>query len=223
VQRALKVINKSPPALVAATATTPSNQDEVDAWEELEGIARGTIILSLHPTIAEAIDTTKSVPDIWAAIKNKYGKPGPSGIYLEFKKLLGTEIPNNADPSLALDAMSTSIGKMKALGCEVLHKIQVLMYMSKLGSGFDMVTQRLNLAENLTKVGIPEVEKSIWLTWEQRASKKNPPQATKISTVKCAPGEQQFSKQQETQDEGSQRKQTRRAGKARQPAEREAN
>jgi hypothetical protein len=113
--------------LVAATATTPSNQDEIDAWEELEGIARGTIILSLHPTIAEAIDTTKTVPDIWAMIKTKYGKPGPSGIYLEFKKLLGTEIPNNADPSLALDAMSTSISKMKALGCEVPHKIQVLM------------------------------------------------------------------------------------------------
>jgi hypothetical protein len=39
VQRVLKVITKSPPALVAATATTPSNQDEVDTWEELEGIA----------------------------------------------------------------------------------------------------------------------------------------------------------------------------------------
>jgi hypothetical protein len=81
--------------------------------------------------------------------------------------------------------MSTSIGKMKALDCEVPHKIQVLMYMSKLGSGFNMVAQRLNLVEDLTKVDIPEVEKSIRLTWEQRASKKNPPQATKISAVKC--------------------------------------
>jgi hypothetical protein len=70
--------------------------------------------------------------------------------------------------------MSTSIGKMKALGCEVPHKIQVLIYMSKLGSGFDMVAQRLNLAEDLAKVDIPDVKKSIRLTWEQRSSKKNP-------------------------------------------------
>jgi hypothetical protein len=39
VQKVLKVITKSPPTLVLATSTTPSNQDAVDAWEELEGIA----------------------------------------------------------------------------------------------------------------------------------------------------------------------------------------
>jgi hypothetical protein len=47
VQKALKVITRSGPTLDVKVG----NEAECDAWEELEGIARGVIILSLHPTI----------------------------------------------------------------------------------------------------------------------------------------------------------------------------
>jgi hypothetical protein len=87
VQKALNVITKSPPVL----NTAGSNQDELNTWEELEGLARGVIILSLHPTIAEAVDPMKMVKEVWDEVKLKYGKPGPSGIYLEFKKILATD------------------------------------------------------------------------------------------------------------------------------------
>jgi hypothetical protein len=89
VQKALKVITRAGPTLDVKIG----NEAECDAWEELEGIARGVIILSLHPTIAEAIDATKPVKEVWSDLKEKYGKPGPSGIYSEFKKILATEIP----------------------------------------------------------------------------------------------------------------------------------
>jgi hypothetical protein len=98
VQKALKVITKSPPVL----NTAGTNQDELNTWEELKGLARGVIILSLHPTIAEAVDPAKTVKEVWDEVKLKYGKPGPSGIYLEFKKVLATDIPGNTDPLLDL-------------------------------------------------------------------------------------------------------------------------
>jgi hypothetical protein len=103
-----------------------------------EDIARGVIILTLHPTIAESVDPTKTVKEILGEIKDKYGKPGPSGIYLEFKKMLWIEIPSGADPSLALEGLNNGFAKLKALGCEIPQKIQVLMFMSKLsGPGLD--------------------------------------------------------------------------------------
>src|ERR1700735_3135264 len=165
VQKALKVIRRSPPQLDAER----SNEVEVEAWEELEGIARGVIILSLHPTIAEAIDASKPVKDVWEELEDKYGKPGPSGIYSEFKKILATEIPSNSDPSLALESLKTGFSKMKSLGCEVPHKIAVLMYMSKLGgsTGYELIVQNLASTEDLSKPSIPEIERLIRLAWEQ--------------------------------------------------------
>src|ERR1700750_1804475 len=214
VQKALKVIKKSPVTLNAAG----SNQDEVDAWEEVEGIARGVIILSLHPTIAEAVDMTMSVKEVWDDLAKKYGKPGPSGIYLEFRKILATDIPANADPSLALESLRTGFTKMKTLSCEIPHKIQVLVYMSKIvGYSNDFIIQGIHATDDLDKVVLEDIEKMLRLNWEQKASKKGPPQANKLSAVKRAPGEQQFSGQQENQED-PQKKRGRRAGKRKQAA-----
>ena len=173
VQKALKVITKEPPNPKAEGF----KQEEMDTWEELEGIARGVIILSLHPTIAEGIDPEKSVATIWAELKGKYGKPGPSGTYLEFKKVLATEIPNNSDPSHALETIKTGFTRLKALDCEVPHKIQILIYMSKLGgSGQDLIVQNISATSDLTEVDIADLERLIRLNWEQKASKRTPMQ-----------------------------------------------
>jgi hypothetical protein len=199
-------LSKTAPIL----ATNGSNQDAVDAWDECEDIARGVIILTLHPTIAEAVDPAKSVKDIWAGIKDKYGKPGPSGIYLEFKKVLGVEISTNADPSLALETLKTGFTKLKSLGCEIPHKIQVLMYMSKLsGPGLDHIAQDLGASPDLDKINIDELERLVRMNWEQRSSKKPPQQAAKISAVKPSSGEPQFSEQQGEKP----KKKSRRGGK----------
>jgi hypothetical protein len=214
VQKALKVITKSPPVL----NTVGSNQDELDTWEELKGLAWGVIILSLHPTITKAVDPAKMVKEVWDEVKLKYGKPGPSGIYLKFKKVLATDIPGNADPSLALKTLHTSFSKMKALSCEVPHKIQVLMYMSKLSAPcYEHIVQNISTTDDLNKVKIDELERIVQLAWESKASKKPAPQVNKISAVKCAPGEQSFSGQQENQGEGS-RSRPRRGGKKKQAA-----
>ena len=51
-QKAWKTITKTTPAYVKVEGEG-DNQTELNAWEEAEGVARGVIILSLHPTIAE--------------------------------------------------------------------------------------------------------------------------------------------------------------------------
>jgi hypothetical protein len=169
----------------------------IDAWDKCEDIARGVIILALHPAIAESVGPAKTVKEIWAEIKDKYGKPGSSGIYLEFKKMLGTEIPSNTNRSLALEILGNGFAKLKALGCEIPKKIQVLLYMSKLSSpDLDRIAQDVGATPNLDKVDIRELEWLIRMSWEQWSSKKAPQQATKVSAVKPSFREPQSSEQQ---------------------------
>ena len=52
VQKAWKAVTKPAPTYVKVEGEG-DNQAAIDAWEEAEGIARGVIILTLHPTIAE--------------------------------------------------------------------------------------------------------------------------------------------------------------------------
>jgi hypothetical protein len=183
VQKAGKVLTKTTPVLLR----DGSNQDAVDSWDELEDIARGVIILTLYPTIAEAVDPAKTVKEVWAEIKDKYGKPGPSGTYLEFKKVLGVEIPTNADPSLALELLKTGFAKLKALSCKIPHKIQVLMYMSKLtGPGLDMISQNLAATTDLDKVVVDDLKRLVRMSWEQRSSKKAPQQAANQTQLQRA-------------------------------------
>jgi hypothetical protein len=59
-QKALKVITKTAPVLNSAR----TNQDEVVTWEELEGIAQGVIILTVHPAITKAVDLAKMVKEV---------------------------------------------------------------------------------------------------------------------------------------------------------------
>ena len=110
IQKAWKTVIKNPPIKIEG-----EGDKEIDDWEEAEGVAWGVVVLSLHPTIAEGIDISKPVPAIWNTPKEKYGKPGPSGIYAEFKKVLGIEIPRNANSAHALEAIRTSFTKLVSL------------------------------------------------------------------------------------------------------------
>ena len=120
-QKAWKTIIKNHPAYIKVESGD-DNQAEIDAWEEAEGVARGVIILSLHPTIAEGVDISKTVPKIWDGLKNKYGAPGPSSIYAEFQKVLAFEVPRNADPAHSLEAIHTAFTKLDTLKCPVPKK-----------------------------------------------------------------------------------------------------
>ena len=129
VQKAWKTVVKTHP-VYTKTEDAGDNQAEIDTWEEAKGVARGVIILSLHPTIAEGVDVSKTVPEIWEGLKNKYGAPGPSGIYAEFQKVLALEVPGNADPTHALETIQTAFTKLDTLKCPVPEKIQVMMLLS---------------------------------------------------------------------------------------------
>ena len=75
---------------------------------------------------------------------------------------------------------------MASLNCEVPHKIQVLMIMSKLTHPiYNHITSMFVAKEEM--VAIEDVERLCRLAWEQKETKKAPFQAAKIFAVKPAP------------------------------------
>ena len=217
VQKAWKMVVKEAPAYIKVEGEG-DNQAEVNAWEEAAEVAKGVIILTLHPTIAEGINVSKTVPEIWKGIKDKYGVPGPSSIYAKFQKVLATEIPGNVDPTHALEAVKNSFTKMVALNCPVPDKIQVMMVLSKLTHPiYNHITSLTVAAKDFDDVTVPELERLVQIAWEQKMSKKPPPKAAKISAVKPAPQESSFQGQQD-KGECPSRKQGHRGGKKKQAA-----
>ena len=96
---------------------------------------------------------------------------------------------------------------MASLSCEVPHKIQVLIFMSKLTHPvYNHMTTLFVATEEIDKVQIEDINHLCRLAWEQKESKKAPPQAAKISAVKPAPKESSFQGQQDKGEKPSRRR-----------------
>ena len=145
-------------------------------------------------------------PKYGMASRTSMGAPGPSGIYAEFQKVLALEVPGNADPAHALKAIQTAFTKLDTLKCPVPEKIQVMMVLSKLQHPIYSHITSLTVASNeFDEVMVAHLDRLIRIAWEQKVSKKPPPQAAKVSAVKPAPQESSFQGQQD-KGEGPSRK-----------------
>ena len=80
---------------------------------------------------------------------------------------------------------------------------------------YNHITLAATANKKLDVIKLDEIDRLVQITWEQKESKKAPPQAAKISVVKPAPKEQTFQGQQD-KGEGPSRKQGCHGGKKKQ-------
>ena len=85
-----------------AVATT-TGEEEVAKWEEDCDKALGNIRLRLHHHIAQQFNDKDDPSVLWYDLRERYGAPGISQAFVEFKSAMDTVIPNGSDPSPALD------------------------------------------------------------------------------------------------------------------------
>jgi len=85
------------------------NYDDIESWIENNDKARGSIMLWLHNVITERFYMEEHASSIWEALEKEYGKPGIVAIYQEFTGAMTTIIPNNSDPSFALEKIIVMI------------------------------------------------------------------------------------------------------------------
>jgi len=184
-----------------AMLTEPTNQDALDEWEELVSKAVGNIRLRLHHTIAYQYNTEDDAANLWQSLLNKYGQPGISRAYIEFKGAMDTNIPNNSDPSPSLDKMMAHFTRLRDIRFEIAPKVQAMMILAKAPASMETIVQVFFQEGDHDKLTPDGVITSMMTAWEahNRSGNRtnNQQRANKLSAVKRDGGPPQFQQQQQ--------------------------
>ncbi|PIL35266.1 hypothetical protein GSI_01991 [Ganoderma sinense ZZ0214-1] len=212
--RWMQPMTKTCPTLVA----TPSNQDKVDAWNEDDTAARGSIRLHVDDSIGTAIDSKTTAKQVWDYLKDTYGKPGIPVVYQDFRAAMGISIPSDSNPIPAMDKLRAHFQTLETNQFTVAEHIKGMILLSKLPSAMDPIIQvytsgltAMQTTPAVQLVTFDEVRNRVIMYWEQRQGRhqqKPRDSANKISAVKRKPQDPTF-RQQQHRPQGQQQQQQR--------------
>jgi hypothetical protein len=92
------------------TMMDSTNEADIEKWEDANSKAIGCMRLRLHPSISYKHNKLEKAGELWDALKEEYGAPGKSAIYLEFKTVLDMPLPPNSDPCIVVDMFLERFG-----------------------------------------------------------------------------------------------------------------
>jgi hypothetical protein len=126
----------------------------------------GNIRLRLHYSIQHKYRAIATAGELWEKLANKYNQPDIMTVYIDFKTVMETTIPENTDPSLTIDKITTLFGKLHDNGVQVPNNVQAMILLAKMPRYMDSVAQLIG-QEDLAKVTVAKLRKHIILAWEQ--------------------------------------------------------
>ena len=86
---------------------------------------------------------------------------------MEFKAALETTIPNNADPSLAIDKILAHFGRMAEGKAKVPVYVQAMVLLAKIPPSMESLAQLFCQSEDdVSAIDTPKIRRVILLTWE---------------------------------------------------------
>ncbi|KAF5336240.1 hypothetical protein D9758_014338 [Tetrapyrgos nigripes] len=190
-------------------------------WDEKNDKAIGSIKLRLSPAIRQKTLGMTSAKEIWATLKNTYGKPGVSTVYTDFKRATSITIPNDANPSATIELIRMHFDRVSAAGIstdttdsttptasitKIPNFLQVMFIISKLPPRYEyIVNQYTQLSiSQIDNQDLDELQSEIANVWESRqGALKGKPQANRLSAVKRKDGNPSFQQQQQQHPSGS--------------------
>jgi hypothetical protein len=187
-------------------AVKGDDTDTLTEWIDTQEKALGNIRLRLHHTIGHQYNDVELPYELWGLLKEKYGTPGMTKAFTEFKGAMDTVIPNGSDPSPALDKMSAHFTNLKSMGFDIPERIQAMMILSKAPLGMETTVQIFAVAakEKNYEFQVGNVVSSFRTAWE--TSRRNPrasgsgqnqQRANKLSAVQRSGAPPQFTQQQQ--------------------------
>jgi len=195
--------------VVPDKAKTPNNIDEFKGWAKENYKALGKINLRLHELIRYKYSSIEIAKNLWDKLKDEFGKPGIVAIYHEFKGALSTNLPENGNPSTALNKLLGHFGRMADAECSVPEHLKCLVVLAKLPSTMDHGAQMICQTDDVTDLNIDKIQRQIQVAWEQRAGAPDFQQgsqkrgsANKLSAVKRPQGNPSFQQQLNNQSAG---------------------
>jgi len=189
---------------------TPVNIDEFKVWAKENYKALGKINLRLHESIRYKYSSIEIAKHLWEKLKDGFGKPGIPATYHEFKGALSTNLPENANPSTALNKLQGHFGRMADAECSIPEHLKCLIILAKLPSTMDNLAQMICQADDVSDLSIEKIQRQIQVAWEQRAgardfqrgNQQGRGSANKLSAVKRPQGNPSFQQQLNNQSAG---------------------
>ena len=189
-----------------------TNAAEIMSYLEDAEKAMGNIRLRLHHTIGYQFNSEENPASLWKTLKKKYGVPGISGAFKEFKGIMDTQIPNNSNPSPAIDKIMAHHTCLSEMKWDLPKKVLAMMMLSKAPPSMEVVVQMiLQMTDDLganESLDLDKIVKAMRASWEAHGragvSQFNQQQANKLSAVKQAGEPPQFQYQQQQHRESLQ-------------------
>ncbi|KAF5346430.1 hypothetical protein D9758_012784 [Tetrapyrgos nigripes] len=101
------------PSLTQFITTASGNTAD---WDKDSDKAMGVIKLCITQAIGAKLEDIKTAKEMWATLKNLYGKPGAAEIFQNFKQAMNVEIPRNAHPGAAIDLIKMYLTRINNAG-----------------------------------------------------------------------------------------------------------
>ena len=171
-----------------------TNTADIMSWLEDAGKAMGNICLCLHHTIGYQFNSEENPAALWLTLKKKYGVPGISSAFKEFKGIMDTQIPNNSDPSPAIDKIMAHHTHLTEMKWDLPKKVLTMMMLSKAPPSMETtvqtISQMMTSLEADDSLDLDKIVLAMRTSWEAHgragASWFNQQQANKLSMVKQA-------------------------------------
>ena len=164
--------------------------------------ALGNLLLRLHHSIASQYNDMEDPSTLWGKLLEKYGVARNTRNYINFKAIMDTKIPNNSDPSPALDKMLSLFLRLKENQLEIPDKVARMIVMSKAPQSMETIIQIYTIAKEDKTTDLNESMEAMRKSWDvnkRAGNSKNQQHANRLSAVKPAPQQpQEFSQQQQS-------------------------
>ncbi|KAF5365941.1 hypothetical protein D9758_006707 [Tetrapyrgos nigripes] len=193
----------------------PSDATKQANWDEKNDKAIGSIKLRLSPAIRQKVLGMTSAKEIWTTLKKTYGKPGVSAVYTDFKRATSIIIPNDANPSAAVELIHMHFDRVSAAGIstdttgstnvsitKIANFLIVMFIISKLPPRYEYLINQYTQCSisQIDNQNLDELQSEIVNIWESRQGAfKGKAHANRLSAVKRKDGNPSFQQQQQQQ------------------------
>ncbi|KAF5346565.1 hypothetical protein D9758_013455 [Tetrapyrgos nigripes] len=206
-------------AAAQSEAITAAQKKQAD-WDEKNDKAMGSIKLRLSPPVRQKTLGMTTAKEIWDFLKKTYGKPGVSAIYTDFKRATSITIPNDANPSAAIELIRMHFDRVSAAGIptdgtsdnsitKIANFLIVMFIISKLPPRYEYLINQYTqyTIQEVDTANLDVLQSEIVNIWESRQGAFKGPsgkaQANRLSAVKRKDGNPSFQQQQQQRPSGS--------------------
>lgn len=120
-------------------------------------------MLMIAESITPQLKDFTTAKDIWDYLERSYGRPRVSAVYTDFKKLLQMSIPDNKDPTVALDEYVAHCNRLAANNVTFDEHIKAMILMAQLPQSMEAAVLLAINGKEVKQLSIADVRTSIML------------------------------------------------------------